>query len=86
MAYEKKPNEGALFKNKERRDERDAHARGDAIVACPKCGKETSYWLNAYTNESKAGEKWQKIKLKAKEPKQAPPQEADPVDDSEVPF
>ena len=88
MSYEKKVNEGALFRNDEMREgKKDANARGEALVQCPHCGEGASFWIKAWTNVTDKGMRWQKLKFDAKEAKkreQAPPPAEDISDD--IPF
>lgn len=90
MAYEKKPESGALFKND--RKEKDSHPdyKGDALID----GK--LWWVSAWINESKSGTKYMSMSFKLKEPMNSPaPEPATPSaanagsdfePDSEIPF
>ena len=79
--YEQKELEGALFINKEKVKETDANAKGSALI------DGVEYWVNAWTNTSKAGEKYQKLSFKRKQ-EAAPEPAAQPemLDDSDIPF
>jgi hypothetical protein len=65
MAFEQKPNTGALFKNEDRTEENQRpHYQGSLNVR----GEE--FWLSAYINTSKNGMKCMSLALKPKvEPK-----------------
>jgi hypothetical protein len=88
MAYEMKDNTGSLFKNDRREKDTHAHARGSALIG----GVE--YWVDAWTNTTNAGDKYQSLKFKPKEARVpdgsqgAPTQRAefDTDLDSDVPF
>ena len=79
--YEQKENEGALFVNKEKAKETDANAKGSALI------DGVEYWVNAWTNTSKAGEKYQKLSFTKKEKQTGPVPDSTPefgLDD--IPF
>ena len=63
MNYETKPNTGAIFSNKKRTADNQPNARGDCVVVCPHCGTSSKLLISAWTNTTKAGEKYQRIKL-----------------------
>jgi len=81
-------NSGALFKNEDKREgKRDPDYKGSAEVA----GVE--YWLSAWINTSKAGQKYMSLKFKPKEERvsetaPAPVQKAATFDDFDdaIPF
>jgi hypothetical protein len=76
-------NSGALFANKEKRDEKDPNARGTINAGG------VDYWVSAWTQTSKAGERYQKLKLTPKEERAAKPEKAAPPADDindEIPF
>jgi hypothetical protein len=82
--YEQKDLEGVLFANKEKVKETDANAKGSALI------DGVEYRVNAWTNTSKAGEKYQKLSFIRKK-QQAAPSPVEPVqqempDDSGIPF
>lgn len=60
MAYEQKPDTGSLFKNDRREKDSQPHAKGSALIG----GVE--YWVSAWTNEAKSGEKYQSLKFERK--------------------
>lgn len=60
MAYEPKDNTGSLFKNDRREKDTHAHARGSAMI------DGVEYYLDAWTNEDRNGNKYQSIKFKRK--------------------
>lgn len=61
MAYEIKENSGSLFKNERREKDTHAHARGSALI------DGVEYWLDAWTNEDRNGNKYQSLKFKRKD-------------------
>lgn len=61
MAYEQKDNSGSLFANDRREKESHPHAKGTALID----GRE--YWVDAWTNTSAGGKKYQSLKFKLKE-------------------
>ncbi len=60
MAYEQKNLTGALFKNKRKEAETHPDYTGSALV------EGVEYYLDAWIKESKNGEKYMSVKLKAK--------------------
>lgn len=64
MAYEIKENTGSLFKNDRREKDTHAHARGSALIG----GVE--YWVDAWTNTTNSGDKYQSLKFKRKDAQQ----------------
>lgn len=76
MAFEPKPNTGALFKNDRKTEDKHPGATGNLLVECPHCQSLIDLFLDAWTNTiengQRAGEKMQKLKVKAKD-KQPPP-------------
>lgn len=65
MAYEMKDNSGSLFKNERREKDTHAHARGSALI------DGVEYWLDAWTNEDRNGNKYQSLKFKRKDGQQS---------------
>lgn len=65
MAYEQKPNTGSLFRNKEKKDDKDRDMSGSAQIAG------VDYWISGYTNETADGAKWLKLQFKPKEDRPA---------------
>lgn len=89
MAYEQKDNSGSLFKNDRREKDTHANARGSAMIG----GVE--YWVDAWTNEDRNGNKYQALKFKPKEDRDqqhrqklgtGPTVDRYADDDSDVPF
>lgn len=66
MAYEPKDNTGSLFKNDKREKDTHPHARGSALI------DGVEYWMDAWTNEDRNGNKYQSVKFKPKDQQQAP--------------
>ena len=81
-----KPEEGALFANKDKTTDAHPSAKGSALIG----GVE--YWVSAWTNTAQtSGERYQKLKFKAKEqqaeaPKPAPVASEPPPFDDDIPF
>lgn len=85
MAYEMKDNTGSLFKNERREKDTHANARGSAII------DGVEYWVDAWTNTTNAGDKYQSLKFKRKEAAQGGHQRPQPAAfdsdlDDDVPF
>ena len=87
MAYEMKENTGSLFKNDRREKDTHAHARGSALI------DGVEYWVDAWTNTTTSGDKYQSLKFKRKDAASSPvgssrPQPAafDTDLDDDVPF
>lgn len=79
MAFEMKENTGSLFKNDRREKDTHANAKGTALI------DGVEYWIDAWTNETKDGQKYQSLKFKQKGvAQQAQPTTIDAAD--EVPF
>ena len=72
-------NRGVLFANKERRGDKDPNARGTLNVG----GVE--YWISAWTQTSKAGDRYQSLSVTPKQPKDEPKQEPESFND-DIPF
>ena len=77
MAYEKKPESGALFRNDRKEKETHPDYKGDCLID----GK--LYWISAWLNESKSsGTKYMSLAFKLKErsddaaPEKTPQQKA----------
>ena len=82
-------NSGALFKNDKRETDSHPNAKGSLCVECPSCQAVTDYWTSAWTNTSKAGQRYQSLKITAKEQQAAPPAPAETKDaliDDDIPF
>ena len=87
MAYEQKDNSGSLFANEKREKDSHPQAKGTAMID----GRE--YWVDAWTNTSANGKRYQSLKFKLKEQaapaygerKQPYSLPADDLDD-EIPF
>jgi hypothetical protein len=63
MAYETKPNSGAMFRAKDRKNENWPEFEGSAVID----GQE--YWLSAWVNKAKSdGSKYFSLKFKPKTP------------------
>jgi uncharacterized protein (DUF736 family) len=73
-------NTGALFKSKKQESDKHPGYTGSMNV------EGTEYWMSAWLNESKAGEKYFSIKLKAKDAPRAEPAAAADAFTDEIPF
>ena len=75
---------GVLFRNEHMREgKQDAQARGSATIAG------VDYWVDAWTNTDKNGNKYQRLKFRPKEAKPAAKEEAAPAQpdfDDAIPF
>lgn len=73
-------NTGALFANRDRKGEKDPNAKGSINI------EGVEYWISAWTNESKKGEKYQRLKVTKKDSeKPVAPAIAEDFDD-DLPF
>ena len=63
MAYELREGQGSLFKNKHKTAENHPNARGEVMI-----GGEI-YEVSAWTRKTKAGEPWQSLQIKKKQPR-----------------
>jgi hypothetical protein len=61
MAYEMKDFSGSLFANEKREKDTHPHAKGTAMID----GRE--YWVDAWTNTTQGGKRYQSLKFKLKE-------------------
>ena len=61
MSYEPKDMTGSLFRNDKREKDTHAHARGSAFI------DGVHYWVDAWTNTTQAGDKYQSLKFKRKD-------------------
>ena len=75
-------NSGALFKNDRKEQEKQPDYKGSLTV------NGAEYWISAWLNESKSGQKYMGLKINLKEHQQAPEApKNDAVDfDDDVPF
>jgi len=79
MAYDN-TNSGALFRNKEKSEERHPDYRGSLDVGG------TEYWVSSWLKTSKAGEKYMSLSVQPKQPKVAPKSRQPGEDDDRDPF
>lgn len=61
MAYELKDGQGSLWKNDKRETDSHPNARGQAKIGG------VVYWVDAWTNETGDGKKYQTLKFKPKD-------------------
>ena len=75
-------NSGALFKNDRKEQEKQPDYKGSLTV------NGSEYWISAWLNESKSGQKYMGLKVNLKEQQQAPAApKNDAVEfDDDVPF
>lgn len=67
MTYDTKDNTGALFKNDKREKDTHAHARGTATI------DGVEYFIDAWTNQDRNGNRYQSLKFKRKDKQQGKP-------------
>ena len=88
MAYDSKPNTGALFKNDDKQTDSHPDYKGSLNVD----GGE--FFLDAWLNVAQSGRKYMSVKVKRKDkqaaapapaPRQAPARQA-PAADDDIPF
>jgi hypothetical protein len=86
MAYEMKPMTGSAFQN-------DSGQGKSAFSGTVKMADGTEYWINLYSNQTKAGKEYFGITLKQKgfrnsapAQDQVPPKDVGAAVDDEVPF
>lgn len=77
MSYDN-TNKGAIFKNEKRAKETDPTMNGSINI------EGVEYWVNAWTNTSKAGAKYLSLSVRPKEQQVAAPVLEDDLDD--MPF
>ena len=66
MAFEKKPNEGAIFRNKQKTKDTQPGGRGSFRIECPHCKGIADFWVSAFTKEPKGGgDRFQALKMSA---------------------
>jgi adenine-specific DNA methylase len=60
------PYSGILFRNDQKREDRDRDYRGTADVDCPHCGARSTWWLSAWLKSGRKG-KFMSLAFKAKD-------------------
>ena len=75
MTFEQKDNEGALFKNDRREKDSHPHAKGTIRI------NGVDYWLSAWTNADKNGNKYQSLKATMKQQQQRNPGDPIPINE-----
>ena len=82
MAFEKRDNSGAIFKNNKKKTENSPPLTGNAMIG----GVE--YWVSAWSKTDKNGEKWISFTVTAKNPtsKQRQSEPAVDIDSDSIPF
>jgi len=61
------PNSGILFREKEKKEERDRDYRGEADVTCSACGHRFTTWLSGWIREGRNASKFLTLKFTAKD-------------------
>lgn len=97
MAFQQKPNSGALFGNKKKKSEGSPNMTGNAtaIIVCPHCGKGESHrlelaaWKKIIQAGDNAGDAF--LSLKLTPPSEAPQQQVaqplqEPDEDDDIPW
>lgn len=81
-------NDGAIFPNDKKRNENSPNLTGNCNTKCVHCGKETDFFVSAWTKISKGGRKFISLAFTPKEDKPpAPNNSNDPIDfDDDIPF
>jgi len=84
MAYEQPDNSGSLFANKDRKSDKHANATGTATI------DGVTYFVDAWTNTDRNGNKYQKLKFKRKEQRSEPSRQSSygrhNIGDEEIPY
>jgi|DEB3_MinimDraft_2_1074329.scaffolds.fasta_scaffold05149_2 hypothetical protein len=80
MAYERKDNSGAAFKNRKKERETHADLTGDALID----GKD--FWVNVWKKTDKNGDTFISLAFKPKGEKSAAPLERKEELSDEIPF
>jgi hypothetical protein len=84
MSYTPKDNTGSMFKNDKKETDSHPNAKGSALI------DGVEYWVDAWTNTTQAGDKYQSLKFKRKEAARATPAPAQArrpaADDGDIPF
>lgn len=76
MAFEKRDNSGAVFKNSRPNSDKSPPLTGNAMI------NGVEYWISAWTKTDKNGEKWMSLAFKEKNPSVANSQKAQATDTS----
>mgnify|MGYP001466420938 CR=1 FL=1 len=83
MAFDQKDNNGALFRNARRTEEKHPHATGKAMIGG------VLYWISAWTKQRDNGEKYQSLSFKPVEEKKPEPKKDESFFDDfedDIPF
>jgi hypothetical protein len=76
MSYEPKDMTGSLFKNDRKETDSHPNAKGSALIGG------VDYWVDAWTNTDRNGNKYQALKFKRKEAASGRGEARQPYDDS----
>lgn len=79
MAFEHQPNSGSLFKNDRKTKDTQPGWRGSGKI------NDVEYWISAWINTTKGGDKYISMKFDPKENPQYPTPEDNTYDD-DIPF
>lgn len=102
MAYVPRPNSGSLFHNNDKEQDNQPDYKGDALIKCPHCAKESPFWLSGWTKQGRHGDFFS-LALKPKEdksarsagqsaptanyaPRKSAPMDTLPEESSDIPF
>ena len=87
MAYEKKPNTGALFVNDKKEKDTHPDRKGDGVVECPCCKKTFDVWLSGWIRKNENIGTFLSLSFKAKDTKPvAPKPKIDFGGGDDIPF
>ena len=75
------PNSGALFKNKDKQEEKHPDYRGNAEITCPHCSKEFKKDIGSWLKPMKDGGKFLSLSFKEPYVKTEPRAQDVPADD-----
>jgi hypothetical protein len=82
--YTPKPNNGSLWPNDKKTEEKHPDRTGSIMLECPACQAQWEAFLDGWLKESDAGKKWLSVRVKAKtkkpEGQQAPKTQATTTD------
>lgn len=65
MAYEQKPNNGSLWPNDKKTEEKHPDRTGSMLLECPHCQAQWEAFLDGWLKESN-GKKWLSVRVKPK--------------------
>ena len=89
MAYQQKPDTGALFINDKKETDKHPDRKGDGNLTCPHCGANFAVWLSGWLGQTQAGKAMLKLAFKPKDQASKPAARKPVADDmggDEIPF